>query len=300
MTGILCVHKPEGPTSFDVVARVRRMTGIRRVGHGGTLDPMATGVLPVFVGRATKLCDILPEQDKGYRAAFRLGLTTDTQDITGEVLSQSAVRCGKAEVLGLLPRFLGEQDQVPPMYSAVKVGGKKLYQLARQGREVERPPRRVSIRSITLEEADEAGGEYTLQVHCSKGTYIRTLCHDLGQALGCGAVLISLCRTHACGFALADCVTLAEASMLAEAGALTEKLLPCEIVFRDRPRLDLSDEEARRLRNGVRLDLERLSLRGDEGQVAVFSGGRFLGTALTWQVEGQLRLQKLFRLEETA
>jgi len=297
VNGILCIDKPAGVTSFRVVAQIRRITGIRRVGHGGTLDPMATGVLPVFLGRATKLCDILPNQDKGYRASLRLGLTTDTQDITGRVLGTAPVKAGLEEVRRLLLAFLGDQEQIPPMHSAVKIHGEKLYNLARQGIAVERPPRKIHIYSIVLEGGDEERGEYDISVGCSKGTYIRTICHDLGQALGCGAVLTGLRRTAACGFSLADCITLEQAEEQMRTGELENRILPCEAVFRAVPRLELTQRQAFLFCNGVRLTLEDLPLRGDEGQVAVYCGERFLGTGVPDSAIQRLRLQKLFELE---
>ncbi len=220
LCGILCIDKPEDYTSFDVVARMRGICRTKKIGHAGTLDPMATGVLPLFLGRATKACAILPDQNKRYRASFRLGITTDTQDITGKVLKERPVTASAQEVREALQGFVGDILQLPPMYSAVQVGGQRLYDLARQGIEVEREPREVSILSIDLLEESPETGEYTIDVLCAKGTYIRTLCHDLGEKLGCGAALTKLRRTMAAGFTEADCITLEQAEeLLANAGA---------------------------------------------------------------------------------
>ena len=205
--GIVIIDKPAGWTSMDVCAKLRGMLQERRIGHGGTLDPMATGVLPVFVGNATKAVEFADKSDKEYIAGLRLGLTTNTQDTTGELLKECPASVGREELEAVLPRFTGAIEQIPPMYSAVKIGGKKLYELARKGQEVERKPRPVTIHALeVLEQTGEA--EYLLRVRCSKGTYVRTLCHDIGQAQGCGGCMSSLRRTMAAGFTLEDAVTL--------------------------------------------------------------------------------------------
>ena len=185
--GILIVDKPAGWTSQDVVAKLRGVFHEKRVGHGGTLDPMATGVLPVFFGRATRGVEFFEHADKTYLAALRLGVVTDTQDVTGTVLQENPVSVTQQDILDVLPRFLGVQAQLPPMYSAIKVGGKKLYELARAGKEIERKPRSIEI--FSLEPCGREGNDILLRVHCSKGTYVRTLCHDLGAALGCGGCM---------------------------------------------------------------------------------------------------------------
>ena len=196
--GILCIDKPEGFTSFDVVAKLRGIARERRVGHAGTLDPMATGVLPLFFGRATKACDILPRQDKRYLASFKLGVTTDTQDITGTVLSEQTPDADEARVRAAAAGLVGDIMQTPPMYSAVRVNGQRLYELARRGVEVERAARPVTVYSIDFTACDVQANTFTIDVHCSKGTYIRTLIADIGAALGCGAVMTALRRTMAC------------------------------------------------------------------------------------------------------
>lgn len=293
MNGILCIDKPPGHTSFDVVARMRGIAKTRKIGHGGTLDPMATGVLPLFFGRATKACNLLPNQDKRYTAAFRLGTVTDTQDITGTELERHPVDAGRTEVEAALRRFTGKQKQVPPMYSAVQVDGKRLYDLARQGIEVERPAREITVYGIRLLDCDELAKEYTIDVSCSKGSYIRTLCHDIGRELGCGAVLTALRRTEACGFSIGQCIPIEEARRLADSGALESALLPVESAFGSLPRLDLGEAQARRFCNGVRLDLVGLSVPVGKVCAVYNAGGEFLGLAEPSQ--GKLKLVKLFR-----
>ncbi len=208
VNGVLVIDKPQDWTSMDVCAKLRGVLHEKRVGHAGTLDPMATGVLPVLVGRATRAVDFVAQGEKEYVAALRLGVETDTQDLTGAVLSQAPVPADARSALeALLPRFTGEIEQIPPMYSAVKVGGRKLYELARKGVEVERRPRRVTIHALEIL-GQSGAGEFTLRVVCSKGTYVRTLCHDLGRALGCGGAMAALRRTRVGRFSLDDAVTL--------------------------------------------------------------------------------------------
>lgn len=299
MDGLLLIDKPEGFTSFDVVAKMRGMLHTRKVGHGGTLDPMATGVLPIFVGRGTKCCDILPCQDKRYSAWLQLGQISDTQDSSGNILEQrSFAGIGRREVEAALGAFVGEISQLPPMYSAVQVGGQRLYDLARQGLEVERPARQIRIYSIGVLEAQEARGRYLIDVSCGKGTYIRTLIHDLGQALGCGALMCGLRRTEAAGFSLEECIPLAEAQALAQEGRLEERILPVEQVFRSLPELRLEEKLCRLYRNGVRLDWSRLS--GEpipQGDLRVLGeDGSFIGVGTVDPVSGQLRSRQLFAL----
>ena len=232
-SGILIIDKPAGWTSMDVCAKVRGIFHEKRVGHGGTLDPMATGVLPVFVGQATRAVEFAENSQKEYVAGLRLGLMTDTQDTTGTTLETRPVTADRAAVEAILPRFLGEQDQIPPMYSAIKVGGQKLYELARKGQEVARKPRRITIYELELL-AQEGEADYLLRCRCSKGTYIRTLCHDIGQALGCGGAMCSLRRTMAAGFTLDQAVTLEQVQEQGEA-----LLLPTDSLFQAYPALTL-------------------------------------------------------------
>ena len=243
--GILIIDKPAGWTSMDVCAKVRGILREKRVGHGGTLDPMATGGLPVFVGRATRGVEFAEKGWKEYAAGLRLGVSTDTQDVTGTVLETRPVTAGREDVEAALAAFRGDIQQVPPMYSAVKIQGKKLYELARRGKEVERKPRPVTIRELELLEA-ESGTDYRLRCLCSKGTYIRTLCHDIGQRLGCGGTLYSLRRTMAAGFTLAEAVTLEEVQDRGEA-----LLQPLDGLFAQYPALTVrSPGQEKRVRCG--------------------------------------------------
>jgi len=251
--GILIIDKPAGWTSMDVCAKLRGMFHEKRVGHAGTLDPMATGVLPVFIGRATRAVEFAVNSDKEYIAGLKLGVVTNTQDTTGDVLEERPVNLSRADVERILPRFTGPIQQVPPMYSAIKVNGKKLYELARKGREVERQPRPVSIHALELL---DGGEDYLLRVVCSKGAYVRTLCHDIGQALGCGGCMSSLRRVKAAGFTLADSVTLESVQAAVDRGEGEALLLPVDRCFWDRPRLNLRTPGAeKKIRNGAALDV---------------------------------------------
>lgn len=275
MNGIILINKPQNFTSFDVVAVVRRKFGTKKVGHGGTLDPMATGVLPVFIGCATKAVDLLPDSGKSYRAGFRLGLTSDTLDIWGELSEEVPVDIEKAALEAVLERFRGEIEQTPPMYSALKVGGRKLCDLARQGIEVERKARKITISRLDLLEFDGKNG--VIEVDCSTGTYIRTLVDDIGKALGTGAVMTSLCRTRACGFELSECVSIEE---LREKPLDELKLLSVENVFRDFPATVLDEVQTRMYLNGVRLDADRLAEKPPLDElIRVYGNGEFLGVA---------------------
>ena len=243
--GIVIIDKPAGWTSMDVCAKLRGILKTKKIGHAGTLDPMATGVLPVFVGQATRAVSFAEGGEKEYVAGLRLGRTTNTQDTEGQTLTQSPVTVGREELEAVLPRFTGEISQIPPMFSAIKINGQKLYDLARQGKEVERKARAVTIFALeVVEQVPET--DYILRIRCSKGTYVRTLCHDIGQALGCGGCMFSLRRTMAAGFTLDESVTL---ERMQEGG---EALLrPTDSLFRDRPDYRLKTEkQEERCRNG--------------------------------------------------
>ena len=249
MNGIIIIDKPQEWTSNDVVSRLRRVFNTRRIGHGGTLDPMATGVLPVFVGRATRGVEFFEHAEKVYETTIRFGLTTDTEDITGKVLTETAVTLTENDLLAVLPRFRGEILQVPPMYSAIKVNGQKLYDLARKGREVERQARPITIHELELLEF--AGNEARLRIRCSKGTYIRTLCKDIGEALGCGGCMAALRRVEAGEYTLAGSIPLRQLLDISEAGEDVEHLLrPVDTMFASHPKLSLNEKQARMVKNG--------------------------------------------------
>jgi len=266
--GIVIIDKPAGWTSMDVCAKIRGILHEKRVGHGGTLDPMATGVLPVFVGCATRAVEFAENSRKEYIAGVRFGLTTDTQDVTGNLLETQPAAVTRAELEAILPRFTGEISQIPPMYSAVKIGGQKLYDLARKGKEVERKPRSVTIYALDLLE-QTGDGDWMLRCACSKGTYVRTLAHDMGQVLGCGAALSSLRRTVAAGFTLEQAVTLEDVQRMGES-----LLLPTDRYFAEYPAYTIrSRGQEARCRNGNPITDESLP----DGTYRVYgSDGAFL------------------------
>lgn len=249
--GILLMDKPQGFTSHDVVAKLRGILRTRRIGHGGTLDPLATGVLPVFVGGATKAADFAAAQDKEYVAGFTLGFETDTQDVTGEVLCRSGQTASREQVEQAAARFLGAQQQVPPMYSAVKVNGQKLYDLARKGKEVERPARDIFVREMTLLDFDEATQKGTLRLTVSKGTYVRTLVSDMGVSLGTLATMHSLTRTRAGAYPLEQCHSFDEVEQAVQDGTVPDLLLPVDGLFAEHPAVELTDEGAERIARGA-------------------------------------------------
>ena len=249
MNGIIIIDKPQEWTSNDVVSRLRRVFNTRRIGHGGTLDPMATGVLPVFVGRATRGVEFFEHAEKVYETTIRFGLTTDTEDITGKVLTETEVTLTEEDLQKVLPRFRGEILQVPPMYSAIKVNGQKLYDLARKGREVERQPRPITIHELQLLEF--TGNEARLRVRCSKGTYIRTLCKDIGEALGCGGCMAALRRVEAGEYTLEGSIPLRQLLDISERGEDVEHLLrPVDTMFASHEKLRLNEKQARLVKNG--------------------------------------------------
>ena len=292
MTGILLIDKPEGMTSFVAATRVRRMTGVKKTGHTGTLDPMATGVLPVLLGGATRFCELLPSHDKAYTATLRLGTITDTLDITGEVLETREVNVSRAELERALEGFSGEIEQVPPMYSAISQNGVRLYKLARQGIEVERESRRVTISSLELIGCDEEKGEYTISVECSAGTYIRSLVADIGEKLGCGAVMTALRRTSANGFDIKDAVTIEQLEAAANEERLGEILLPVDKALGGYGSVTVTEAQAKRFLNGGELFLERLKIKG-EGIFRVYSPkGDFLGLGET--EDEYLKVRRVF------
>ena len=256
MDGIINVYKEKGFTSHDVVAKLRGILHIKKIGHTGTLDPDAVGVLPVCIGKGTKLCDMITDTDKTYEAVMLLGISTDTQDISGNVLSKKEVDVDEKTLIETVDSFVGEYKQIPPMYSAIKVNGRKLYQLAREGIERERSPRDVYIRSIHINDMNLQDGEpsVTMTVSCSKGTYIRTLCHDIGEKLGCGACMKSLSRTRVGRFYIDDSFTINQIAALNLKGELSSIVAPVDSMF-DYPRIQINKEYDKLLYNGNLLPL---------------------------------------------
>lgn len=248
LNGIILVDKPCDWTSHDVVGKLRGILHERRIGHSGTLDPMATGLLVVFVGRATRAVEFAEADSKEYIAGLRLGISTDTQDITGNTLKSSNSLPSKAELEQALSAFKGEISQIPPMYSAIKVGGRKLYELARRGESVERKPRKVTIDKLDI--IGENEGNYVLDVVCSKGTYIRTLCNDIGDTLGCGGCMSSLRRVKAGAFSIEKAHTIDEIQAAADNGGLDEIIIPVDRLFSAYPELTVRDTAEKKLRNG--------------------------------------------------
>ena len=297
MNGILCMNKPQDFTSFDVIGKLRGILHMKRLGHTGTLDPMATGVLPILLGTATKACDILPNQDKTYQATVVFGKATDTLDIWGKPLQDNPEQhVTEAALRAILPEFLGDITQLPPMYSAVSVNGKRLYELARKGETVERPTRTVHIDAITLDAFDETQQTATLTVSCGKGTYIRTLLSDIGQRLGGDAVMTALTRTVPCGYPVQECLTFEQVAAAMADGTLEEHLLPTDSLFSSYPKLRLNAAQERMFCNGVKLDLNRLrNLQPDQDIYTVYGAtGTFLGTALADRTQQKLRIGKRF------
>ena len=289
--GILILYKPQDWTSFDVIAKARGILSTRKVGHSGTLDPMATGVLPVFMGRATKAVDMQIIKDKEYIATFILGQNTDTGDVTGEVINQRPVSATKEDVLKEMENFRGEITQLPPMYSAVKINGQPLYKLARRGvsvENVERKPRKAVIKELEMLEDTTLGeNEYKIRVLCSEGTYIRTLVEDMGENLGCGAVLSSLSRTKACGYTLDDCITLEQLQQARADETIDSLIVNTDTVFMHLERVDLSPELAKRLLNGARSRIAK-----PDGDYRVYYKDKFYAIANV--TEKKMSVVKLF------
>lgn len=293
MTGFVFLDKDEDMTSFFAASRLRRIFSTKKVGHTGTLDPMATGVLPVAVGGATRFIDFIPDSDKAYRARLLLGKTTDTLDITGKVLTEKEVSVTREDIEKILPAFTGEIFQVPPMYSALKKDGVRLYDLARQGVEVEREKRKITVYSLALTDY-EGENEFEIEVSCSKGTYIRTLIDDIGKKLGCGAVMTGLRRTRANGVDIADCIRLSELQALAERGEVSSALHGVDSIL-PYASITVTDNQARRFSNGGELDTERLKITPEEGIYKVYShAGSFLGLGEIAQDKAQLKVKRVY------
>lgn len=305
MNGILNIYKEKGFTSHDVVAKLRGICGQRKIGHTGTLDPDAVGVLPVCLGNATRLCDMLTDKTKEYEAVMLLGKVTDTQDTSGTVLEEKPVNVTEEQAREAIFSFIGHYEQIPPMYSAVKVNGKRLYELARAGKEIERKSRPVEI--LELEILDMQLPFVTMRVSCSKGTYIRTLCHDIGQKLGCGACMASLKRTRSGQFSIEDAITLSEAERRMKEGTLEEMLVSVESVFSSLPVITVKPGFEVMAQNGNSFYPNQIR-RDDNGKIRQTTGetekreearlydesGRFYGIYLFDEQNKRWKPEKMF------
>lgn len=294
MDGFVFLDKGEGMTSFVASARVRRILGVKKTGHTGTLDPMATGVLPVAISGATRFIELIKSHDKSYKAKFILGKTTDTLDITGKVTGEYPVKVTKNDVLAVLDNFKGEITQLPPMYSAVKKDGVRLYELARQGKEIEREIRKVTIYSLSLCSYSENTAEYEIDVFCSSGTYIRSLIADIGESLGCGAVMTSLRRTMANAITLDRCYSLDELEQLKSQGNLAKAIVSVD-KFLDYDKITVSQAQAKRFSNGGELDFLRLKDKKSPGLYCVYSPENdFLGIGEIDPEQTTLSVKKVY------
>lgn len=302
---MLNIYKEAGYTSSDVVARLRGILHMKKIGHTGTLDPDAEGVLPVCLGNGTKLCELIADRDKEYEAVLRLGVTTDTQDMSGKILrsvpeEEVSAAVSEAGILSAVQQFKGEIEQIPPMYSAVKVGGKRLYQLARQGRTIERSPRKVQIYELEILKMELP--EVKIRVRCSKGTYIRTLCQDLGDLLGVGAAMQHLVRTRVGRFCLEDAITLDEAEHIMKTegpGKMEELILPVDSFFADAPQAVVQEKAEKYLQNGniIRRSSTNLKEKPAGGYVRMYdAGGTFRALYEYIPDRDELRIVKMFPL----
>lgn len=293
MNGIILLDKQQNITSFSACNRVRRLLGVKKAGHTGTLDPMATGVLTVALSNCTRFIELLPVHDKSYEARARLGITTDTLDITGEVLSENKVNITLDELMKVSEKFKGEIMQTPPMYSAVSKDGKRLYELARQGIEVEREQRKVTVHSLELSDFD--GRDFTLKVSCSGGTYIRSLIDDIGKVLGCGAVMTELRRTSANGFSIENAHTLEEIENAVGNGTIEKFIIPIEACFSTLEKITVTEPQAKRFSNGGTLSLDRLRKKYSDAVYTVFSpNGNFLGLGEAVNSENELKVRRVY------
>lgn len=297
MNGIVVVYKEKDWTSFDVVAKLRGIFHEKRIGHGGTLDPMATGVLPVFVGKSARACDILPDDNKSYKAGFMLGQTTDTLDVTGKVLSSCKSLCTKSQVEDIASTFVGDIMQIPPMYSAIKINGKKLCNLAREGIEVERPARPVTINSIEILSFDEKNQKGEMFVSCKKGTYIRSVIDDMGKELGVGAVMTDLERTSSAGFTAEQSYTVSQIEQIVRKGEAESLLMSVEKAFDGvyTAKISLDQRLTNLYKNGVKLTMGQDGMvykKGTENILVYGFDGEFLGLAK--DVDGVLKSTKNF------
>lgn len=293
MTGIILLDKPQNMTSFSAANRVRRILGVKKAGHTGTLDPMATGVLPIALSNSTRFIELLPVHDKQYLATAKLGITTDTLDITGTVLSESAVSVTSEQVHSAVHKFTGDIMQTPPMYSAIKKDGQRLYDLARQGVEIEREARRVTIHNIDLISFEN--NEFTFTVSCSAGTYVRSLCDDIGKILGCGAVMTSLRRTSANGFSINECITFSELENAVNNNEAEKHVKPIDSCFSCYEKITVTEPQSARFHNGGSLLLERLKKQYAAGLYRVYSPkDEFLGLGEVKDGEDSLFVRRVF------
>ncbi len=289
MDGIVNVNKPLGITSHDVVCRLRRLLGIKKIGHTGTLDPDASGVLPMCIGKGTKLAEMLTATDKQYLAQLTLGAFTDTQDASGEVLERFDVTVSEDEIREKIGKFIGEIEQIPPMYSAIKINGKKLYELAREGKTIEREVRKVVINNIEIKSIDMVNHTVTMLVDCSKGTYIRTLCNDIGAALGCGGYMSSLQRTKTGRFSIEGSFTLEQIEEMLNAGD-TSFLIPVAEAIPEFGRIILAEKNAKKVRNGIKISVEGLT----EGETYRVFDEKNDFLALARQTNGEFEIVRAF------
>lgn len=292
INAVIGVNKPKGFTSFDVVAKLRKILKTKKIGHAGTLDPLATGVLPILVGKATKLCDLICDNYKEYVADFKLGVLTDTLDITGKILLTSSVSVSKLDIKNALQKYLGEFYQTVPMYSAVKVNGQKLYNLARKGQEVERPKKLVKISKLELKNYDPQANEGRIIVGCSRGTYIRSLIDDLGKDLGYYATMINLCRIKSCGINLTETVTLDELEKAVNEGKFENILLNMDYFLKEYREYNLSLHEKEKFSHGAILPIADSKFK-DQELLRVYYSGQFLGLAKVDLGNQKLKIVKL-------
>ena len=292
INAVIGVNKPKGFTSFDVVAKLRKILKTKKIGHAGTLDPLATGVLPILVGKATKLCDLICDNYKEYVADFKLGVLTDTLDITGKILLTSSVSVSKLDIKNALQKYLGEFYQTVPMYSAVKVNGQKLYNLARKGQEAERPKKLVKISKLELKNYDLQANEGRIIVGCSRGTYIRSLIDDLGKDLGCYATMINLCRIKSCGINLTETVTLDELEKAVNEGKFENILLNMDYFLKEYREYNLSLHEKEKFSHGAILPIADSKFK-DQELLRVYYSGQFLGLAKVDLGNQKLKIVKL-------
>lgn len=297
MTGIICIDKPKDMSSFMAVKRASRILGVKKAGHTGTLDPMATGVLVVMLSHCTRFIELLPEHKKSYTARVRLGITTDTLDITGEILSKNDVNVTLEQLLYVAEQFKGEILQTPPMYSALKKDGERLYDLARKGIEVEREQRKITIEKLEIYDFD--GTEFSIDVTCSAGTYIRSLCDDIGNALGCGACMTELRRTSANGFGIEKAVTLNELQQIVDENKVADYILPIEKALVAYEKIVVTSPQANRFKNGGDLDYNRLHGEYSVGIYRVYSPEmKFLGLGEILEEKGNLMVKRVLVSDE--